>query len=273
LAREVAWERVRIRLGELPAALAGYQRSLALAEAAGRAAAARQVEVCRVQCLRWARDGRDFADRYGSGPQRESLVHACDDVARAYAEFAGFLHDVLGHWAQQQEEPFGPGRYRLWVRYFLDAELNLDELYSWGWEEFTRLEAEPARETGRLDRDATPGEVIARLDNTTAREASRDPEGFRRWLQDFADQAIERLDGVHFTIPAPLRRLECRIAPDGGVTYVGPSDDLARPGRIWWGLPAGAAPPPVWRACSFAYHEGYPATTCRPGIRSALATG
>lgn len=89
LAREAAWERVRMRLGALPAALAGYQQSLALAEAAGRAAAPRQVEACQVQCLRWARDGRGFADRYGSGPQRESLVQACDDAARAYADFAG----------------------------------------------------------------------------------------------------------------------------------------------------------------------------------------
>jgi uncharacterized protein (DUF885 family) len=258
LAREAGWERVRIRMGELPAALAGYQQSLALAEAAGRVAAARQVAACREQCLRWASDGRGFADRYGRGPQRESLVRACDDAARAYAEFARFLRDVLAPRAQQQKEPFGPGRYRLWVRYFLDAELNLDELYSWGWEEFTRIEAELAQETGRVDRDATAGEVIAQLDRTTAPDALRDPDAFRRWLQDFVDQNIERLDGVHFAIPAPLRRLECRIAPHGGVTYVGPSDDLARPGRIWWGLPAGAAPPPVWRACSFAYHEGVP---------------
>jgi uncharacterized protein (DUF885 family) len=258
LAREAGWERVRMRMGELPAALAGYQQSLALAEAAGRVAAARQVEACREQCLRWASDGRNFADRYGRGPQRESLVHACDDAARAYAEFARFLRDVLAPRAQQQEEPFGPGRYRLWVRYFLDAELNLDELYSWGWEEFTRIEAELARETGRLDRDATAGEVIAQLDRTTAPDALRDPDAFRRWLQDFVDQNIQRLDGVHFAISAPLRRLECRIAPHGGVTYVGPSDNLARPGRIWWGIPADAAPPPVWRAYSFAYHEGVP---------------
>ncbi len=258
LAYETAWERVRMRLGGLPAALAGYQQSLTSAKAAGRVAAARQVEACRQQCLRWTRDKLGLASRYGNGPQRELLAQACSDAARAYAEFARFLRDELAPMAQQHEEAFGPRRYQLWVQYFLDSRLDLDELYCWGWEEFTAVEAELATETRRLDNNASAGEVIARLDETTATDGLRDPEYFRWWLQNLADQNIEHLDGVHFTIPAPLRRLECRITSHGGVRYVRPSDDLARPGRLWWGIPAGSAPPPAWRSYSFAYHEGVP---------------
>ena len=40
------------------------------------------------------------------------------------------------------------------------------------------------------------------------------------------------LDGVHFDIPEPMRRIECMIAPteNGGIYYTGPSDDFSRPG-------------------------------------------
>jgi hypothetical protein len=48
----------------------------------------------------------------------------------------------------------------------------------------------------RLRRDATPGEVIARLDKTTAPEASRDPEGFQR-------QARQSALAPCVTAPAP----------------------------------------------------------------------
>ena len=103
---------------------------------------------------------------------------------------------------------------------------------------------------------------------------SRDPslliEGtdkLQAWMQERSDEAIDELGAAHFDIPDELRRLECRIAPTrgGGIYYTEPSDDFARPGRMWWspergrldlrhvagahdGLPRGraGAPSPMW---------------------------
>ena len=79
-------------------------------------------------------------------------------------------------------------------------------------------------------------------------------------MQATADSAIAALDGTHFTIAEPLHRLECRIAPTqtGGIYYTGPSDDLARPGRMWWSVPPGVEEFSTWRERTTVYHEGVP---------------
>ena len=51
------------------------------------------------------------------------------------------------------------------------------------------------------------------------------------------DRTIDQLDGHHFDIPAPIRRVEAMIAPPGGAAamyYTPPSEDLERPGRTWY---------------------------------------
>ena len=55
-------------------------------------------------------------------------------------------------------------------------------------------------------------------------------------MQGLSDRVVDSLAGRHFDIAEPLRTLECRIAPTqtGGVYYTGPSEDLSRPGRMWW---------------------------------------
>ena len=79
---------------------------------------------------------------------------------------------------------------------------------------------------------------------------------------------------VHFDIPAPIRRIECMLAPtnDGGIYYTGPSEDFEPPGRMWWSVPDGIedfhpgarSPPSTTRAC--------PAITCRSPRRPTAAT-
>ncbi|MBN9374036.1 MAG: DUF885 domain-containing protein, partial [Cellulomonas sp.] len=82
----------------------------------------------------------------------------------------------------------------------------------------------------------------------------------QRWMQTTADSAIAALDGRHFTIAEPLHRLECRIAPTqtGGIYYTGPSDDLSRPGRMWWSVPPEVEEFGTWRERTTVYHEGVP---------------
>jgi uncharacterized protein (DUF885 family) len=79
-------------------------------------------------------------------------------------------------------------------------------------------------------------------------------------LQELMDRAVAELDGTHFAIEGPVRRVEAMIAPVGSAAapyYTRPSLDFARPGRTW--LPTlGAARFPVWNLVSTWYHEGVP---------------
>ncbi len=96
--------------------------------------------------------------------------------------------------------------------------------------------------------DADPAR---RLEGTSALAA---------WMQRTSDAAVEALAGEHFDIPEPIRRLECRIAPtqEGGIYYTGPSDDLTRPGRMWWSVPEGVTSFSTWQELTTVYHEGVP---------------
>jgi uncharacterized protein (DUF885 family) len=81
------------------------------------------------------------------------------------------------------------------------------------------------------------------------------------WMQQLSDQALADLRDVHFDIPDPLMKLECRIAPPGGgvgAYYTGPTDDFNRPGRMWWSVPADQQDYATWRETSTVYHEGVP---------------
>jgi uncharacterized protein (DUF885 family) len=74
------------------------------------------------------------------------------------------------------------------------------------------------------------------------------------------DRTVDELDGVHFEIPARVRRVEAMIAPPGGAAamyYTGPSEDFSRPGRTWYPT-LGRTRFPLWGEVSIAYHEGVP---------------
>src|SRR5690606_28483398 len=100
---------------------------------------------------------------------------------------------------------------------------DLDETYAWGIEELARVQAEQAQVAAQV---AGPGasveEAVAALDADPARRLD-DTDALREWMQRTSDAAIEALDGTHFDIPAPVRVLECRIAPShtGAIYYTG----------------------------------------------------
>src|SRR5207253_4688834 len=93
-----------------------------------------------------------------------------------------------------------------------------------------------------------------------AGEAVEGVDTVREWLQGLMDEAIEALDGTHFDLAEPVRRVEAMIAPPGSAAapyYTGPSLDFSRPGRTW--LPTlGQTRFPLWDLVSTWYHEGVP---------------
>jgi uncharacterized protein (DUF885 family) len=91
-------------------------------------------------------------------------------------------------------------------------------------------------------------------------EAVQGVEAIRERLQAMMDEAITALDGTHFDLAEPVRRVEAMIAPPGSAAapyYTRPSLDFSRPGRTW--LPTmGRDRFPLWDLVSTWYHEGVP---------------
>jgi uncharacterized protein (DUF885 family) len=258
------WATISRRLAALPAALEGYARGLDDAADHGRVSAARQVRLAAGRARQWARRPGFFADLVASAPVGEGdglakdLQRALDDATAALGRFADHVERSLLPRAPERDAA-GRERYAVESRFFTGVDLDLEETYAWGWEELARIVAEKEAVAEVI----APGQGIpgamAALDADPARMV-RGRAALQAWLQDTADRAIEALDGVHFDIPEPVRRVEGRLTPTSGegVYYSGPTEDFSRPGRMWWSLPEGVTDMTTWRETTTVYHEGVP---------------
>lgn len=258
------WERIASRLEAVPAALAGYRRTLARGVAEGVVPARRQVLAVADQATRFSAGFfvglvRRAQLVVGLPPAlRVRLGAAAARAGSAYAALAGVLRHAIAP-AAGGGDGVGREHYALATREFLGAEIDPDESYEWALDRLERI----VREQERVAREIVPGggvaEAVAALDADPGRSV-RGEGALREWLQEQSDRAIEALGGSVFEIPAALRRLECRIAPtrEGGIYYTAPSDDLSRPGRMWWTVPRGVEVFRTWRELTTVYHEGVP---------------
>ena len=261
---EDAWRTIATRMSAVPAALAAYRRSLVQARDGGRVAARRQVLACAGQCTKWTsgEDGGFFGHLVaGSGMQgeiRTDLETAARAASQAYAELGTFLRDELAPHAPEHDG-VGRERYALWSRYFLGAEIDLDETYAWGLEELARIEQEMAAVADQIVPGGSVADAQALLEADPARKLAG-PDALQAWMQQISDRVVSELADVHFDIPQEIRNLECRIAPtrDGGIYYTGPSEDFSRPGRMWWSVPVGVTEFSTWREVTTVFHEGVP---------------
>jgi uncharacterized protein (DUF885 family) len=255
---EGGWENVAARLRRLPEALDLHRQGILRAAAEGRVAALRQVERSAEQCELWTGSFAELPASYGDGPLREELERGAAGVNAALEGFVRFLREELAPVAPRRDA-VGRQRYALWASYFTGARLDLEETYAWGWEELRRIRAELAEVAERLAPGSLPAAVAEGLNHDPAYLVIG-VEHFRGWMQELADRTIEALAGVHFDVPEPLRRLECRISPPGtgGIYYTRPSEDFSRPGRVWWSVPDGTREFSTWRAATTIFHEGAP---------------
>ena len=234
------WENIALRLAALPDTAAGVVESLRLAASRGRVAPIRQVTECITQASELANAG-SFFDTFVTGAEvdaalddsaacqaiRKALGEGAESARRAYGQIAEFLRDELAPQAPQ-DDAAGRERYPLWSQYFLGARVDLEETYEWGLAELARVVAEQEAVAAEIaGSGASVADAVAKLDADPTRRLDG-TEALRAWMQETSDGAIAALNGVHFDIPDPVLRLECRIAPtqSGGIYYTGPSDDF-----------------------------------------------
>jgi len=263
------WELIATRMERVPQALASFEAALREGQRRGVVAARRQALVCADQGATWSgqKTARPFfetlADKSeargtGNAPLQRRLGAAAFRASEAYARTTRFLREEYAPGAAERDA-VGLERYTLWARAFLGTAIDLDETYSWAWDELHRIEDRMATVAGRI----LPGEALPEVVHLLETDPTRSIEGvdaFRDWLQELMDQTIAELDGTHFDIAEPVRRVEAMIAPPGGAAamyYTRPSEDFKRPGRTWYPT-LGKTRFPLWGEVSTAYHEGVP---------------
>ncbi|WP_113717206.1 DUF885 domain-containing protein [Arthrobacter dokdonensis] len=280
------WRHISGRLANVPGAVVGYIASLREGAARGLVAARRQVSTVIEQCERHAAaDGFFVSLAAGASlepgsatdaPAGPGAVAADDggtrlpadltselaanaDLARSgYGALVAFLRDELLPQAPAADA-VGRERYELASREFLGTAVDLDETYAWGVAELDRIIAEQEAVAGHVRPGASIGEAKALLNADPARQLHGTDE-LVTWMQRLSNAAVADLAGTQFDIPEVMRTLECRIAPtqDGGIYYTGPSEDFARPGRMWWSVPEGEDTFTTWAETTTVYHEGVP---------------
>jgi uncharacterized protein (DUF885 family) len=260
------WAVVARRMGKVPESYRGYAASLAEGSRRGLHAAPRQVETVVDQLDEWlAGEGgswfHSFAAKAPDGVSaavRTELASAADAAAAATASLREYLAGTYLPASAGTPDAVGADRYRLGARISTGADLDLDEAYAWGWEEYRRIDAEMRREAEVVLPGSDLRATMRHLDEKGP--AVEGVEEVRAWLQQMMDTAIAELDGTHFDIAAPVRVVEAMIAPPGSAAapyYTRPSLDFSRPGRTW--LPTmGETRFPLWQLISTWYHEGVP---------------
>jgi uncharacterized protein (DUF885 family) len=257
------WTTIAARLEALPEAVDGYLAGLDAAADAGTVAAARQVRLAAALARRWAGTPHVpgfFTTFVATGPAElaDRLVPAADGAHDAFLRFADHVERSLLPRAPEADA-VGRERYALESRFHTGADLDLEETYAWGWAELARVVAEKAAVAETIAPGQGVAGAMAVLDADPARQV-RGRAALQQWLQDTADRAVAALDGVHFDIPGPVRRIEGRLTPTSGagVYYSGPTEDFSRPGRMWWSLPDGVDDMTTWRETTTVFHEGVP---------------
>ncbi len=273
-ASESDWATIAARMEAVPAALQGLRSALSEGLGRGLAAARRQALAAADQAAAWGgtagpSDAATSPFFVGLAEQHtaqaeapdalsERLTDAAVQATEAYAETARWLRDQYATLTTARE-PAGPERYALNARAFCGVDLDPAETYAWGWDELRRIEHAMTEVGERI----LPGQPLSAVMDHLENDQHRSIDGadeFRSWLQDLLDSTVADLDGRHFDIAEPVKRVEACIAPPGGAAamyYTAPSEDFSRPGRTWYPT-LGRTHFPLWREVSICYHEGVP---------------
>ncbi len=282
---EDAWRNIASRMALIPDGADSYRRTLEEGIERGLVVAKRQAVETAEQCDIWngSVEGHEsFFDGLVSAFQQSGvesgaieadLRAAAESANRGIEEIARFLRDTYIPRAADRDS-VGQERYSLAARVYNGIELDLLDTYKWGWEQLAWVDSEMDSTAAKIAPGQTVEEAIEILDTDAARAIEGEGE-FRDWMQQLQDRTIHELNGVHFDIAEPVKKIEAMIAPPGGALamyYTAPSEDFSRPGRTWYPT-GGKTRFPLWGEVSIAYHEGVPGHHFQLGTTVYLSEG
>ncbi len=264
---EEEWEVTAVKLGQVPEALAGFRRALEYGLEHGLPSERRQALVAAHQSRAFGGGSRGSSGYFASlvsaymgpaAPLRAELTRGAAAADQAYLDLADYLEHSYAPKAGEVDG-VGPERYTLAARRYLGTRLDPAADYEFGWSELARLAAEMAQVAERIAPGGGIDGAVTVLETDPAR-AIEGVDRFRAWSQELLDATLSQLEGTHFDIPPPVRRVEAMIAPPGGspaMYYTAPSADFSRPGRTWYPT-LGRTRFPLWQEVTTSYHEGLP---------------
>jgi uncharacterized protein (DUF885 family) len=265
-----AWESIAARLSTWGDMLEGYQASLQSGVDEGEVVAERQVRSVIDQVRSVAGDESRFAGMPARaaavGGDEAKVAAGVTEARSASARFADWLEAEYLPRATSVDA-VGRDRYQVEAEYYLGMGIDLDETYEWGWSEVQRLLDEMRSTAAEIDPDLSIEEVVHLLDTDPARSAP-DHRAFADFVMAIQAEAVDQLDGSAFDVPSEIRDVTVNLAPPGtslGAWYHAPSEDLSRPGSIWYAL-GERTRIPYWQEVATAYHEGFPGHHLQVGV-------
>ena len=254
------FENIASRLHAVETAHAQWIQTISTVAKAGKTTAQRQVRGVIEQLESYANGGySQMCTNFDPDGKYPAMHSAAKSAEASSAQTAQYLKNEYLAIANPNDA-VGADRYAVWSRYFTGAKLDLRATYEWGVAELKAInermwviaeQIKPGAKTLRevadfLDHD--PKYVIKGKDNVI------------KYLQDFTDAAIKRMDGEFFEIDDRIKVCEARLAPEGSASapyYNAPSEDLSRPGTTWIPM-LGKDEVSSWHLVSTWYHEAVP---------------
>ena len=245
---EQDFDAIASRMSRIPAALAGYRESLAEAASAGDVASHRQIDTVINQCEALGESDSQL-DELGLPPESKIV----EEAKAAFTQMADWLSTELGP-KSPHDDAVGRERYELFAELFHGRNVDLDEGYAWAQEELKRTVDKQKQIARKLYDDDSVAAAYRHL-NQDERYTIHGTDNLLAWMNSVNEDVANV-----FPIPEGMPPVECAIdrAGSGGIFYTPPSDDMIRPGTMWWSVPEGQETFHTWQELTTVFHEGIP---------------
>ena len=226
----------------------------------GKTTAQRQVRGVITQLESYANGGYSQMCKNFDPDGQYPAIHSAAQVAeKSSAQTAAYLKNEYMAIANPNDA-VGADRYALWARYFTGARLDLRATYEWGMADLKAINERMWVLAEQIKPGAKSLREVADLLDHDPKYVIKGKENVIKFLQDFTDTAMKRMDGEFFEIDERIKICEARLAPEGSASapyYNGPSEDLSRPGTTWIPM-LGKDEVSSWHLVSTWYHEAVP---------------
>ena len=226
----------------------------------GKTTAKRQVRGVIEQLESYAHGGySQMCKNFDPDGKYPAIHSAAKEAEKSSAQTAAYLKNEYMAIATPNDA-VGAERYAVWSRYFTGAKLDLRATYEWGMADLKAINERMWVIAEQIKPGAKTLREVADVLDHDPKYVIKGKENVIKYLQDFTDAAIKRMDGEFFEIDERIKICEARLAPEGSASapyYNPPSEDLSRPGTTWIPM-LGKDEVSSWHLVSTWYHEAVP---------------
>ncbi len=254
------FENIAKRLEAVDGAYKSWCETIMSVAKSGKTTAQRQVNGVIEQLESYANGGYGAMCKNFDAQGKYPAIHIAAKLAeRASAQTAHFLRTQYLTIATPLDA-VGADRYAVWARYFTGAQLDLRATYEWGVADLKAINDRMWVLAEKIKPGAKSLREVADVLDHDPRYVIKGKENVIKYLQEFTDAAMARMDGEFFEIDERIKKCEARLAPEGSASapyYNPPSEDLTRPGTTWIPM-LGKDEVSSWHLVSTWYHEAIP---------------